>query len=120
MDKIGKWNVLKTSCLIIPDGEVAEIQLKVGNEMPLTFRIEFVDEEALETRISWETMNGKINLAFHGWKNVLGTSMNGPQRLGSFTSDEAGSERELSFLAAHSKIGKSNKLDLHFLMESGE
>lgn len=109
---IGKWEILLTTSLIIPEGESARLTLTP--EDPLIINIHFVttppDGEQQNTRleISGEGNNG--GLTFTNWNKPLGATTPLPLE---FASDDNG--RQIAVMASAKKVGACHEVLLQFM-----
>ncbi len=109
--KIGNKTIVANYSLIIPQDEIAEIQLNVNNWI-LNISIEFQNVEKAQPEIAFNTRdNNNLTMIFKNWKNSLGMSLKVPAELGETNG------KKLFFLPLVYCVGETYKLDLEFLLE---
>lgn len=111
---IGKWRVVESFNLIIPQNKTASLSISpiLGQ---LNLRIKFEGESTERDLLGVDIKvapDGFGEITFKNWTNVLGTSMNEPASIG-----RSSAGKQILFLAAHWRIGLINKLDLQILTE---
>ena len=110
--KIGERDVVHTASLIVPKGENAIVDFRVG-QWDISLKIIFVrnDDKAEKGSISLEVIDGNPQISLINWNNSLGTATIQPAVLGT-----ANDGRKLSFMLCHWLIGDTNKVDIQFLL----
>lgn len=109
MIKIGKNEVLcNFSQIMIPTGEVAQIQLNVYG-WKITVFVEFKGSGTDQT-VDVKGSGNELRLTFNNWSNGLGTSLVEPARLASLNIGGT-----LEMMAANYRIGSTNVFSIQFL-----
>ena len=111
---IGRYPVIHSASLIIPDKETARVEFQVGTwAIKVRFSFEEKHEGEEEGSITIKPVDGIAHITFFGWDNVLGTGLKQPVLLG-----EANTGQKVLFILTHHRVGELNKLDVSFLLDS--
>ena len=113
--KIGVRDVVHTATLIIPGGEDAWVSFELGS-WHVKLNIVFLSSKKEDkSAIAIETVEDYAKLLLTNWDNSIGTATLKP--LGLATTSDG---KRLSLMISHILIGKTNKLDLQFMLGGEE
>lgn len=120
MVKIGKYDLLSSFNLIIPENETATVDASF-DQWSLYINVEFMknidNKNYAKSEIDIRG-NGtdSATLIFRDWINPLGTAMTEPGYLGTSRVNRV----DLYFMAAHWLVGTTNRLDLQLMTKASK
>jgi len=111
--KVGKYKVIHTQSLILPEGQDGWLSFDVKG-WNAKFKVQFVKDDSSKGKqviaIASEADYGIIRLG--NWENSLGSATIQPIQIASL-----GTGENLFFMLTHWFIGNVNRCDIQFLLE---
>ena len=110
MITIGEREVAFQTTLFVPDGEIAKIQVNVGDwKMPI--EVSFTTGDGPRPSVTWRGEGEILKMIFEGFLSNIVTVTQGPSKIGV---TDAG--KNVGFIALISKHGKINRVELQLLL----
>lgn len=108
MIKVGELKVISSNFVLVPIGKTVCFDLnEIGVMLEVVVKFQ---SSTLEQGIKIEPVgNGKVELIFNNWDNPLGSTLKTPVQLATFV------KGTLFFMAANSRSGETNILQLQFM-----
>lgn len=111
--RLGSRKLIDTLELLLPPGEVAHVDIELGQEYtahPTSsfVRFDIVFEESVEQTVEFRPVGTRVNMILKNWSNPVGTALNTPFDL--VTTPKG----KVELMMANYAIGVTNHLTLQF------